>query len=136
MVGYSGIFSELGSDVRLTKVSSMYRCLRKYSGFITASCEARITDKPFNGLLWLGNMSEGGNAGSAGSAVSEDLNHPVNTSLPSGTSPSKIRMGVEIIAIDNDAHMDNGFIVLTSSHALLHFPTEHLCFPYCSLLIL
>lgn len=56
-------------------------------------------------------MSAGGNAASAGSAVSSVSNHPVNKCLPSGIYPCKIRMDMELIAIDNDTRMDNSEFV-------------------------
>lgn len=68
----------------------MHMCMRKYAGFITARCKATMQDWSIGGLIWLGNLAEGGNAGSAGRAVSEDLNRPVNKSLPSGIPPCKI----------------------------------------------
>lgn len=101
--------------MRLTKVSCMNMCMRKYSGFITARRKASIHVKPTGGLIWLGNMAECGNAGSAGSAVSEDSNSPINKSLQFGISPCKIRMDIEIIAIDNHTNMDKSFIDLKSS---------------------
>lgn len=79
--------------MRLTMVSCMYMCMRRYSGFITARYKASILDKSINGLIRLGNMAEGGNAGSTGSAVSENSNYPVNKSLPSGISPCKKKNG-------------------------------------------
>lgn len=90
----------------------MYSCMRNYSDFLTARCVASTVNKSISGLIWLGMMSEGGNVGSDGSAVSVDLNHPVNKNLPSGISPRKIRMDMELMTINNDTHRDSSFIVL------------------------
>lgn len=79
--------------------------MRRYSGFITARWTASVLGTSIRGLIWLGNMAEGGNAGSTSSAVSQDSNRPVNKSLPSGISPFRIRKFIAVIAIDIDPHM-------------------------------